>query len=123
CRQECLWIEPSPRTFGRYTTCRAGPWPRGRFVMKIAGRTSRTSRRTGDRGKPAAHDPTLQPGLPSPSRATQRPSALIVGPCQDKVFLADTLLVYAEKASTSQSARDSVGRTPFSPKFPYHHAG
>jgi hypothetical protein len=115
--------------------------------MNDAGHSSRTSRLTGDRrGKRAAHDPTLQAGLPSPPRATQRPSALIVGSCQDKVFLADTVLVYAEtsdgeeavrawlvqhgirmapteKASTSQSTLDSVGRISFGPAKARHDGG
>jgi hypothetical protein len=82
--------------------------------------------------------PTLSPVFPSPPPAAQRPSVLIVGSCQGKVFVADDLLVYAEtldgeeairawliqhgirmasrqKGSTSQSARNAVGRSPSGP--------
>ena len=88
----------------------------------------------------------LQPVFPSPSRAAQRPSVLIVGSYRGKLFVADELLIYAEtrdaeeavsawlfqhgirmapknQGSTSQSARDAVGRTLCAPAKPRHDGG
>jgi hypothetical protein len=64
----------------------------------------------GRRGTPAADrvrqdHPTLQPSFPSPPRAAQRPSVLIVGSCQGKVFVADDLLVYAETIDGEEAVR------------------
>ena len=45
----------------------------------------------------------LQPVFPSPSRAAQRPSVLIVGSYRGKLFVADELLIYAETRDAEEA--------------------